>query len=430
MENREGYKQTELGWIPVDWDVIKFQDIIELMTNGFVGTASPYYTSSSDGVVYLMSRNIRQNKIDETNIIKVTKDFCENQQKSILKKNDLLTVQSGHIGTSCVIPDKYIGANIHALILTRFKNGKVNPFYTCYYLNSDFGMLKMASIFVGSTIKHINVKDFKKFNIPYPPLPEQQKIAEILTTVDDKISSIEDRIKQTEQLKKGLMEKLLTEGIGHTEFKDTEIGRIPKEWDVVKLIDYCEKICVGFVGTCERFYTNEANGVMMLRTGNLQDGNLCLKNLKYVLPEFHEKNKKSQLKPDDLLIARHGSSGQAVLVPKDFGKSNCLNIVIVRPDKTKYSPLFLKNLFNSPIIKRQMELKTAGSTQGVINTKEISNTIFPKPEIEEQNQIATILSSVDDKLEILQSKKTSYEILKKGLMEQLLTGKRRVTLSS
>ena len=80
------------------------------------------------------------------------------------------------------------------------------------------------------------------YNVKFytPPLPEQQKIADILSTVDDKISSIENQIQQTEQLKKGLMKKLLTEGIGHTEFKDTKIGRVRR----VGMLFKCQKYVI------------------------------------------------------------------------------------------------------------------------------------------------------------------------------------------
>lgn len=243
--------------------------------------------------------------------------------------------------------------------------------------------------------------------------------------MDAKIESIEQQIEQTEQLKKGLMQQLLTQGIGHTEFKDTEIGRIPKSWEVKKLDNVCERVCVGFVGTCEKYYTTPDLGVKMIRTGNLKNGNLILEDLKYVMNEFHQKNKKSQIIGGELLIARHGDSGQSVMYPYDIGESNCLNIVIVRPQKSVDS-IFLKNQFNSSLIRNQINKKTAGSTQGVVNTKEIATLNFVIPSLSEQETIADIFETADEKTDILVSKKQSYETLKKGLMQKLLTGQIRV----
>ena len=229
----QGYKETKIGLVPETWEVIPFGTKAVLMTNGFVGTATPHYTDSKDGITYLQGFNIRENRINLPGVAKVKKDFHEKQAKSILKENDILTVQSGHIGTTAVVPKSLEDSNCHALIITRLKKNAYNPHFVAYYLNSPIGSGRLKSITVGSTVLHINVKDFKKFNMPCPPLPEQHKIAKILTTVDDAIEKTDAIIKETQQLKKGLTQKLFTEGIGHTRFKDTKIGKIPESWEDV-----------------------------------------------------------------------------------------------------------------------------------------------------------------------------------------------------
>ena len=140
------------------------------------------------------------------------------------------------------------------------------------------------------------------------------------------------------------------------------------EWQEYFLDKICTRITVGFVGKCNPFYTNET-GVPLIRIGNLQKGELNLSTLKYVTPEFHKKNKKSQLHTGDILIARHGSSGQAVLFSGELPNANSLNIVIVRPDTKFVEPRFLKEMFNSSTIQQSISRRVAGSTQGVINTK-------------------------------------------------------------
>jgi type I restriction enzyme S subunit len=118
-------------------------------------------------------------------------------------------------------------------------------------------------------------------------------------------------------------------------YKETEIGVIPVDWGINILNSVCQKINVGFVGTCEKFYTDKKNGVLMLRTGIIKEGKIDLTNLKYISYDFHTKNTKSQVKANDLLIARHGSSGLCSIVPEDFPEANCLNIVMVRIDIKK-----------------------------------------------------------------------------------------------
>tara|TARA_R110002074_G_scaffold236098_1_gene407893 strand:+ start:4143 stop:5399 length:1257 start_codon:yes stop_codon:yes gene_type:complete len=278
----------------------------------------------------------------------------------------------------------------------------------------------------GSGQPNLSGQLIKTLNLPIPPLPEQQKIAAILSSVDDVIEKTRAQIDKLKDLKTGMMQELLTKGIGHTEFKDSPVGRIPASWDVQLLHDVCERVCVGFVGTCERHY--RASGVPMIRTGNLKDGKLDLTGVRHVTDEFHKKEKKSQLKAGDLLIARHGSHGSACLVPENLGEANCLNVVIVRPSQTLAMPLFLKYVFNSGAMKASFGAKSEGSTQSVISTTEIAKTAFPIPSIAEQRQISAALSTIDGRIESVERKLTNSIALKKALMQDLLTGKVRVKI--
>lgn len=196
------------------------------------------------------------------------------------------------------------------------------------------------------------------------------------------------------------------------------------KWNNKKLHEICEKLSVGFVGTCEKFYTDENKGVLLVRTGNLSGGHIILDNVKYVEEEFNSKNKKSQIFPGDLLIARHGSSGQAVLVPENFPRANCLNIVILRASKL-FDSYFLQNKFNSEALQIQIKRKTAGTTQGVINTSELATLTVSYPSLPEQQKIASFLSAVDEKILQLTRKKELMEQYKQGVMQKLFSGKLR-----
>ena len=169
---------------------------------------------------------------------------------------------------------------------------------------------------------------------------------------------------------------------------------VENDWEQRKLNEVAEKICVGFVGTCEKFYTDES-GIPMYRTGNLNGLSLNRDDLKYVTNEFHQHNQKSQLKAGDILIARHGDSGKAVNY-ENSEEANCLNIVIIRPDFKKCNYKFLTNCINSPECQKHIKSLSAGSTQAVINTSEIEKlgVVIPA-NIDEQNRIARYFSTLD-----------------------------------
>lgn len=203
------FKDSELGRIPEGWEVKKMNKINNQMTNWFVWVASPFYVENW-WVNYLFWNNVRKNKIETHNVLKISNEFNNTHIKSQLKYWDMLTVQSWHIGTSAIVPINFPTSNCHALIITRFKKDIINPFYVSYYCNSKLWMNRMENIFVGSTIKHINVKDFQDFLIPLPNKIEQDKIAEILTEADNKIEKEQAYKEKLEKIKKWLMNDLLT----------------------------------------------------------------------------------------------------------------------------------------------------------------------------------------------------------------------------
>ncbi len=406
------YKRTILGEIPEDWNLKKLQEVAQI--NMGQSPKSSDCNDTGNGIPFF------QGNADFGFKYPVCKNWTINPTKIALPDDILISVRApvgslNFANTKCCI-----GRGLCSIT----PQSNTNLFYLYYSLL--YSIPRLLNKQQGSTFTAINKSDINTFMLPTPSFPEQQKIAEILSTVDADIEKTDAIIKETQQLKKGLMEKLFTEGIGHTRFKKTKIGRIPEEWEIQKLEMFCEKICVGFVGTCEKFYTEKEVGIIMLRTGNLQDGKLDLSDLKYVSKKFHLKNKKSQLAPCDLIIARHGSSGQSVLIPDNFEEANCLNIVIVRANKEYFIPKFLNYLFNCHLIKRQIDRNKAGSTQEVINTKEIAKTLFPCPSFAEQKEVINILVEVDTKIENEQNYKSELEQLKKGLLQVLLTGKVRV----
>ena len=144
------------------------------------------------------------------------------------------------IGTlgSPVIVDTDFEFSIKNVALIKFNNTQLFNQYMKYLLDSTLVQREFERISDGGVQKFISLSTIRSLQIPIPPLKEQQKIAEILSSVDAAIEKTEQVIAKTEEVKKGLMQQLLTKGIGHTEFKQTEIGEIPVEWEVKKLVNF------------------------------------------------------------------------------------------------------------------------------------------------------------------------------------------------
>jgi type I restriction enzyme S subunit len=413
--------------LPDDWKVVKLKNLIEVET----GKRAKGGGLSKGNVPSIGGEHIgKDGKILWDNNLKfIPEDFYESLNQGKVRIGDILIVKDGATtGKVAIIkhlPYEKVAVNEHVFVIRVKHFNKISNEFLFYFLFSRFGQIQIKAKFHGM-IGGITKNDLETIKVLLPPLPEQKAIAKILSTIHKAIQKVDVIIEKTERLKKGLMQKLLTKGIGHKEFKDTEIGRIPKEWRVVRLGELT-KVTVGHVGKINEYYTTENDGVLLLSTTNISENGIRLDEIKYVSREFHSKNKKSQVFPGDIIIARHGMSGTAATIPEFLKEAQCLNVVIIRSSQKFYSK-FVEYLFNFELTRRRLLGWKSGSVQGVVNTRVLEKFRIPLPPLSEQTKIASILSTVDKKLELERKRKEKLERIKKGMMNLLLTGKVRVRI--
>ncbi|MEM2923132.1 MAG: restriction endonuclease subunit S, partial [Candidatus Nitrosocaldus sp.] len=303
---------------------------------------------------------------------------------------------------------------------------QIDRFFLFYILKFSKFRNKIIASMIGTTGRQRASKEsIERLEIPLPPLQEQQKIAEILSTVDEAIQKTNEIIAKTERLKKGLMQELLTKGIGHKEFKDTEIGRIPREWKVVRLKEIAEDIYYGITAKAVDVKTN----LRMLRTTDIKDYSVDWNTLPFC--EITEKRgdiERFFLKAGDLIIARAGTTGVSVLVEKDIDDTIFGSYLIKVRLNNKLFPKFMHYFCQSRFYWNHITSSQAGSTLKNISLPILESLNIPLPPLQEQQKIAEILSTIDKKLELLRNEKAKLERTKKGLMDLLLTGKIRVKL--
>lgn len=320
-------------------------------------------------------------------------------------------------------------------------------FVNLYYVYNSMQLLNFKP---GSEHKRFWISEYSKFLIPLPPLPEQRKIAEILETIDNAIEKTDAIIEKYKRIKQGLMQDLLTKGVvnegeGESErwrlrdenidkFKDSPLGRIPEEWEVVRLGDMVVKSLGGDWGK-ENKENNQYIEAFVLRGTDLpkaQGGDFSNVQVRY-LKENSFKNRK--LIKGDILIELSGGSddqpvGRIYIHLYDHVERVCFSNFVRKlvADQNRVIPkyfywywLYLYNLGRTAIYERR--------TTGIRNFKYkdfLDNEKIPLPHLPEQQRIASILSQIDEAIEKEQAYKEKLERIKKGLMEDLLTGKVRV----
>jgi type I restriction enzyme S subunit len=410
VKNRE-LRQTETSRIPKDWSLVKLSD--EKVCQIVMGQSPPSstYNKTGEGLPFL------QGNMEFGEIYPSPSIYCSKPIK-IAEENDVLISVRAPVGEVNISPSRVcIGRGLAAI---RCKLDKTNDLFLFYYLKHTGK--KLENISAGSTFKAIRKNDLDQLEIFMPLLPEQKKIAEILSTVDQAIEKVYEAIEKIQKLKKGLMQELLTKGIGHKEFKETEIGRIPKEWEIVKILELGKIITGGTPSTSDKTYWN--GSIPFITPADIKENKYVYQTERYITLEGA--SKVGFLLPANTVLAVCiGSTiGKTGVTSEEAVINQQINAVIcdekVDKDYVYYAITFKTNL-----------LKTFSGTAAVpIIKKSLFEQIkLPFPSLPEQQKIAEILSTVDKRLESLRNRKEKLERIKKGLMGDLLTGRKRVRLA-
>ena len=433
---KKGYKFVDTGFgkeieIPEEWKVTSLDSLTSLVTNGFVGKAKDHYTESTDGVPYIQGYNVTKNGFNLHGIKHVTKKFSEKQKKSRLETGDLLVIQTGDIGTTAIVTDEIAGANCHALIICRLKKQIADPYYYYQYFGSNSFQKSLRKIETGATLKHLNGGDMKKIELLCPPLSEQQKIGEILSNMNNTLNKTNHLIEKIGLIKKGLMQKLFTKGISHTKFKKVEWGykrniEIPEEWEFKSL----DSLVFFQEGPGLRNWQFTKSGMKIINVGNIIDGKLDTSTTTRHISqkEFDEKYIHFELDEEDIVISSSGWSYGKVAVVKKIDLPLMLNTSVIRfkPLNDKIIQKFLYHFLNTKFFKKQIDYQITGIDIPNFGSSHLKKMKIILPPINEQQQIASILSNVDSQITKEKLNKANLELLKKGLMQKLLTGKIRV----
>ena len=404
---RPGYKMTEIGEIPVDWDIHKFSEIAETVK----GSAPKNLPATGEELKiypYLSADYLRGNA-EKTQYFKIS----NRKTNKIVNEDEIILIWDGSNAGEFFIGNE--GLLSSTMVKLVFKTFDVVPRFIYYYMKKEENKLKKTV--KGSTIPHVNGDSLLNLYILLPPVPEQKKIAEVLSTADETIQKVNEEIALTEKLKKGLMQTLLTKGIGHTKFKMTEIGEIPEEWNVKELYQVSElrKETIGPIKKMSEHYVGLENiSSGQLRIFSYGDAT----NLK---------SSKFKFKKGDILYGKLRPYLDKVALAETDGVCSTDIIPILSKNM---NARFLAYMLHSDLFLQFVKSTISGTNHPRTAWKQMSHFLMPFPSISEQQKITEILTTVDSKRELLRNKKAHLEKLKKGLMGDLLTGKVRAKINT
>lgn len=321
-------------------------------------------------------------------------------------------------------------------------NQETKAQYLYYYLLSKVGYIN-KNYFEGSGLKHLQKKDFRKHAFVLPSSPtEQQKIASILSKLDEAITQTEQLIGKYKKIKEGLMNDLLSRGIDEQgnirseethKFKDSPLGRIPEEWEVEKLGAIINEgngtIQTGPFGS--QLHANEyiEEGVAVIMPQNILQEGIDRGTLSFISKTKASILKRHITNENDIVFARRGDLSKCAVIETDFIGSICgTGCLLIRINKANINPFWLRMLYQQFNCQKEINISSVGSTMQNLNTEILSNLVIPKISRTEQNLIVEKIQGIDTLIENSIHNHIKISKKKSGLMHDLLTGKIRVQI--
>jgi type I restriction enzyme S subunit len=422
----EGYKMTELGPLPEDWDITRLGENV-------VKTKQKDMRKTSDEFEYIDVSGIDR---DSSRIISTTKykgNKAPSRARKIVKENDVIiaTVRPT-LKRIALIPKKYDDQICSTAFCVLRGNEDLDNRYIYYIIQQNSFIDSLGKIQRGASYPAVTDSDIKNQVIPLPPLPEQRRIAVVLSSVQEARETTEAVIRAAKELKKSMMKHLFTYGpvppseAENVPLKETEIGMVPEDWNIIN-IGTLANVQGGYAFK-SRDYTSE--GIPVFRISNVSFGKTSWDDIAFLPNKYSKDYKKYLLKEGDLVMAMTRpivTGGIKITRLKKSDIPCLLNQRVCRflPKKNINIEFLFQMLFNKYFLS-SISNGALGSQQPNISAKKIENILIPFPKIIIQDQIAEILTSLDLKLEAEENKKKAQDDLFKTLLNDLMTATIRV----
>lgn len=427
-----GYKQTEVGVIPEDWEVFQLGGLSDFVTSGSRGWAKYYSTS---GALFIRSQNVRDGKLCfmDSQHVNIPQGIEGGRTK--VKLNDLLvTITGNSVGNVALASQEFEEAYISQHVgLVRLKDSSIGSYVSRYLSPNAPGNLQIQESQSGQSKPGLNLQNLKDFLVAVPKSKEEaKKITSALDATEALIVSLELLIAKKQAIKTAAMQQLLT---GRTRlpqftlrpdgtpkgYKTSELGQIPEDWTIETLGGVAEIVRNG-----SNYSSVAKDGVAVTRIETIATGFVDVGRTGVAVREsIHESYRVLR---GDILYSHINSIdhiGKVARFDDDIELFHGINLILIRTSAVNSLWLF-KLLSGEEARKWARQVAKQAVSQASINTKELKGLLLAVPSTQEQTAIATILSDMDNELTALEQKLAKARDVKQGMMQQLLTGRIRL----
>lgn len=419
---KKGYKQTEIGVIPEDWESTCFGENVKIYRGGSPRPIQDYITNSPHGINWIKIGDVGENDkyISSTQEKIIPEGMSKSREVHV---GDFILSNSMSFGRPYILN---IDGCIHDgwLTIQEYKNTFYSE-YLYYLLSSDLVYQQYISMAAGSSVKNLNKDKVSALTVVYPTLPEQERIAEALSDVDNMIISLEKLIAKKRAIKQGAMQELLT--------GKKRLHGFSGEWEKCSFGDVFDFIPNNAFTRAEMSTNGTVKNIhygdVLTKYGCWIDANDT--DIPYLMEHINLDRFRATcyLQTGDVIIADTAEDetvGKAleivnVTVPVLAGQHTLLC-----RSRIKFADKFLGYYLNADCYHSQLLPFIVGTKVSSISKASVAQTSIYLPSIEEQTAIASILSDMDSEIEALEEKLKKTRQVKQGMMQELLTGRIRL----
>jgi type I restriction enzyme S subunit len=421
MEVRPGYRQTEVGMVPSDWEVVTLGNCLDLLTdfeaNGsFADVANNVQVFDHESFAWYVRATDLENQSPMSEVRYVDKRSYDFLRKTALHGGEVLITKRGEIGKVYLFQMHSIPATLAPNLYLLKLNSRALPEYVYYFFRHGIGNRTLKAINASTTLGALYKNDVKGLHIPFPPTKaEQEAIAEALSDADALIESLEQLLTKKRLIKQGALQELLR----------------PKASDDVRLLGYVSSLKgrIGWQGLNQAEFTANVDEPFLITGMNFKDGSIRWDEVYHISQARYEMAPEIQLRADDVLMTKDGTIGKVLFIdtiPYPGRASLNSHLLLFRPIGARYHPRYLYYQLSSRRFKDFVELSKSGTTFFGLSQAAVAAYPVLIPPMEEQVRIATILGDMDTEIVALELKLAKARQLKQGMMQELLTGRIRL----
>ena len=406
---RAGYKQTEVGVIPGDWEVQRIGDLATVRSGGTPSREIQAYWNGD--IPWITTSQIDFNTISEADQF-ITEDGLKNSAAKLLPAGTLLMALYGQGKTRGKVGVLDFEAATNQACASINLHGNVSREFLLHFLTSRYEAIRNSSNSGGQ--ENLSGQIVKDIPVAIPPIPEQRAIAAALSDVDALLAKLDEFIAKKRDLKQAAMQQLLT--------GQTRLPGFSGEWEVKRLGDILSRMANGAV-----YKPTNSFGLQITRIETIANGTIDYSRTGTA--EESPELERYKIIPGDILFSHINSLdhiGKVAIFNGEQALFHGMNLLLLRTNRDAHSH-FLYFWFTSLSARRQTRnLAKQAVSQASINTKELKALEIRLPPLLEQTAIATILSDMDTELTALEARRDKTRALKQGMMQELLTGRIRL----